>query len=313
MVAAAHPPYPIGTPGEPWGSAERARWLERQVIRRSYRQDVLERLDRLPSHFAIESYGALPSDPERYPLHAVRVGDGAASKPTVLVTGGVHGYETSGVHGALRFLETEAEGYADRLHVVVVPCVSPWGYETINRWNPGAVDPNRSFFTGSGSPEATLLMAYAAEALPPAKVHFDLHETTDTDNTEFRPALNAREGKRPEALSPIPHGFYTVAPTRSPELGFQQAVIAAVEKVTPIAAPDEAGNIIGCPIQGPGIIFYDKHALHLCGGFTEARYVTTTEVYPDSPDTTPEICIRAQVAAVRGGLDHLLEKGLLTR
>lgn len=27
----------------------------------------------------------------------------------------------------------------------MAPCVSPRGYQTINRWNPPAIDPNRSF------------------------------------------------------------------------------------------------------------------------------------------------------------------------
>jgi hypothetical protein len=40
-------------------------------------------------------------------------------------------------------------------------------------------------------------------------------------------------------------------------------------------------------------------------GFTNANYVTTTEVYPDSPDVSDEDCINAQVAAVTGGLDYL--------
>ena len=46
--------------------------------------------------------------------------------------------------------------------------------------------------------------------------------------------------------------------------------------------------------------------LGLCTGLTNARYTTTTEVYPDSPRATPEQCIEAQVAAVRAGLDFAL-------
>ena len=299
-------PYPIGTPGKPWGEAERAQWRAQQSVQRSYRGEVLDRIDALRDRYEVEAYGALPYDPDRYPLYVLKSPGLRPDRPTLLVTGGVHGYETSGVQGALRFLEVAAEAYADRLAVVVVPCVSPWGYETINRWNPGAVDPNRSFFAGSDSPEATLLMDWVrGQGIAPL-VHIDLHETTDSDNEEFRPALNARDGKPPEDFSPIPDGFYTVAPTRNPELDFQRAVIAAVEAVTPIAAPDAEGRIIGCPVQAPGVILYDKQALHLCGGFTEARFVTTTEVYPDGPSTDPETCIRAQVAAVRGGLDYLL-------
>ena len=46
--------------------------------------------------------------------------------------------------------------------------------------------------------------------------------------------------------------------------------------------------------------------LALCPSITDARYTTTTEVYPDSPRTTPEECVRAQVAAVRAALDYVL-------
>ena len=35
---------------------------------------------------------------------------------------------------------------------------------------------------------------------------------------------------------------------------------------------------------------------------TDAPFATTTEVYPDSPRTTPEDCIAAQVAAIDGAL-----------
>ena len=40
-------------------------------------------------------------------------------------------------------------------------------------------------------------------------IHVDLHETTDSDETEFRPAKAARDG---EYIAPdvIPDGFYTV-------------------------------------------------------------------------------------------------------
>jgi hypothetical protein len=54
------------------------------------------------------------------------------------------------------------------------------------------------------------------------------------------------------------------------------------------------------------VILYAFKELGLCAGLTNARYTTTTEVYPDSPRATPEQCIEAQVAAVRGALDFSL-------
>ena len=136
-------------------------------------------------------------------------------------------------------------------------------------------------------------------------VHVDLHETTDSDESEFRPVLAARDGK-PFEPGTIPDGFYVVDDGEKPELAFQQAIIDAVSKVTHIAPADPDGTIIGSPVIAPGIIEYGLSALGLCAGITGARYTTTTEVYPDSPRTTPEQCNAAQVAAVRAALDFAL-------
>ncbi|MCB1578171.1 MAG: succinylglutamate desuccinylase/aspartoacylase family protein, partial [Xanthomonadales bacterium] len=137
--------YPIGTPGQAWGPAERAAWLARQKVLRSYAEDVLSRIEPLRARFDVVEYGHLDYPPQSYPLFAARSRDWNDALPVVLVTGGVHGYETSGVHGALQFLEQRAADYAGRINLVVAPCISPWAYERIHRWNRDAIDPNRSF------------------------------------------------------------------------------------------------------------------------------------------------------------------------
>ena len=138
--------YPIGIPGKKWGADQRAEWLALQSVKRRYSEEVLLKLEALKSHFEIEQYGALSYAPDRYPLYLVKTRRPDPEKINVLITGGVHGYETSGVQGAIRFLETRAQGYAELVNIYVAPCLSPWAYETINRWNPAAIDPNRSFF-----------------------------------------------------------------------------------------------------------------------------------------------------------------------
>ena len=186
----------------------------------------------------------------------------------------------------------------------MLPCVSPWGYETINRWNPDALDPNRQFKEGSPAAESALAMACVAAIGARVDLHVDLHETTDTDNSEFGPAKAARDGK-PIDWHAIPDGFYLVGDTERPEPGFQRALIEAVRRVTHIAQPDEHGRIIGEPLQQPGVINYAKRSLGLCGGMTAARFVTTTEVYPDSPTATPAECNEAQVATIVAAIDYL--------
>ena len=41
---------------------------------------------------------------------------------------------------------------------------------------------------------------------------------------------------------------------------------------------------------------------------TDARFVTTTEVYPDSPTTSPAQCNEAQVVTVNAAINYLQRK-----
>ena len=113
-----------------------------------------------------------------------------AQKPSVLVTGGVHGYETSGVQGAILFCSTRAAEYVGQFNIVVLPCVSPWGYEHIERWNSVCLDPNRSFgpdpatHTEESAAAKSLLASLGVdgsceEGMGPGWIcHVDCHETT---------------------------------------------------------------------------------------------------------------------------------------
>lgn len=298
-------PYPIGTPGVPWGAQERSAWRSQQIRQRSYADDVLSVIDRLRTRFDVEQYGQLDYAPDQYALMAIRSRNWDERLPIVLVSGGVHGYETSGVHGALQFVETEAERYAGRVNLLVAPCISPWAYERIHRWNADAVDPNRSFRTGAAAEESAALMRLIAPLREQFAAHVDLHETTDTDETEFRPALAARDGKD-HAAEEIPDGFYLVDDSEHPQPDFQQAIITAVAKITHIAPADQNGEIIGSTVVAPGVIRYPLRQLGLCAGITDAAYKTTTEVYPDSPRATPAQCNAAQVAAVCAAIEFVV-------
>ncbi len=301
----SHAPYPIGTPGRSWGESERAEWRSQQKVRRSYAADVLSVIETLRARFDVPEYGQLDYAPDSYPLFAIKSRDWRDELPIALVTGGVHGYETSGVHGALQFVEKHAAGYAGKANLIVAPCVSPWAYERIHRWNADALDPNRSFRKNSPAQESAALMRLVAPFRERVLVHIDLHETTDSDESEFRPALAARDGIAYEP-GEIPDGFYLVDDSAHPQPEFQQAVIAAVAKVTHIAPADAKGEIIGSPVVAPGVIEYALAKLGLCAGITSAPYTTTTEVYPDSPRATPAQCNAAQVAAVCAAIDFAL-------
>jgi len=297
--------YPIGIPGKPWDESERNTWREHRTCLRKYAQDVVPRVEALSDRFDVNAYGELNYADDAYTLYALRSRDWNPSLPVALVTGGVHGYETSGVMGALAFLENQAARYAGRINLLVVPCVSPWGYERINRWNYDALDPNRNFRADGPAQESASLIKRVEPLRGRFLMHIDLHETTDSDAGEFMPALAARDGKAyvPED---VPDGFYLVDDNENAQPAFQQAIISAVEKVTHIAPPDAHGNIIGSPVVAHGVIEYPVAKYAMCTGITGARYTTTTEVYPDSPLVSPQECSDAQVAAVCAALDYVL-------
>ena len=294
--------HPVGTPGTAWGEAEKSEWRARQRKQRSYVDDVVSAIDALRGRFDVASYGELDYPPDgRFPLFAIRNRAWRDGLPCVLVTGGVHGYETSGVFGALQFVEHHGCEFDGRINLLVAPCISPWAYERIHRWNAHAIDPNRSFRADSPAEESAALLRLIAPLRGQFLAHIDLHETTDTDESEFRPALAARDGKSFEP-GEIPDGFYLVDDSANPQPAFQQAIIDAVAQVTHIAPADAKGEIIGSRVISPGVIEYDFKPLGLCAGITGARYTTTTEVYPDSPRASPEQCNTAQAAAVRAGI-----------
>lgn len=297
--------YPIGTPGQAWGDTEIAAWRAGVIRQRSYADDVLAALAPLRADFDVSEYGALDYDGQHFPLLVVRSRGRRDELPTLVVTGGVHGYETSGVLGALQFLREHALETAGRANLLVVPCVSPWAWERIQRWNRDALDPNRNFRAGSPAGESAALVALLAPLRGRVLMHIDLHETTDSDEAEFRPALAARDGV-PFEPDVVPDGFYLVDDADHPQPGFQRAIIDAVAPVTHIAPPDAHGHIIGCPLQSPGVISFAVAKKGLCAAITAARFSTTTEVYPDSPRTTPEQCVQAQVTAVRAAIGYAL-------
>lgn len=287
-----------------WSDEDFKNWKARHKIQRSYEKDVVSKIELLKGQYDVQLYGKLDYEQGPYSLYRLMSSSMDKNKPNILITGGVHGYETSGVHGALLFMSEKGKEWEEEFNFVCYPCISPWGYETINRWNPDAIDPNRNFFKNSPAHECSAIYESLEDLGLQFLAHFDLHETTDTDNSVFRPDLEKRDGI-PQDLWDIPDGFYTVGDSGRDEVDFQKAIIENVSKVTHIAPSDHQNKIIGEDIVAHGIINYDMKKLNLCAGLTDAKFVTTTEVYPDSPKVTDSECNLAQVAAVEGGLKYL--------
>jgi predicted deacylase len=297
---------------QPWGPEKKLHWFINQRVQRSYEADVRVPIEALKKAGGrVEHYGSLTVNPEKFPLYAVRVGDGSSAKPTVLVTGGVHGYETSGVKGALLFLQEHAALYTDRFNFVVLPCISPWSYETVNRLDPVMENPNREFRPEGRAEESRLAMDYLNKLGVEFAAHIDLHETTNSDKV-FLPEEYAKNGKRLTADEvDIPDGFYLIGTITHPRPELEKAMMDSVRKVTHIAKPDARGMILDTALSQEGVIH--NHIPGLCAEFTGASArlgAYTTEMYPDSERfntlSTAQVealCSEAQVACVRGALD----------
>ncbi len=298
--------YTIGMTGKKWATKEKQEWLSLQVKKRDYFIDIVTKINLLSKKFDVIEYGKLKYNTE-FPLYALKTKNWHDSKKIILITGGVHGYESSGVHGALQFAQLQVEKYEQQFNFIIVPCISPWGYEMIQRWNPNACDPNRSFSNGNSVAEAELLLRFCEKYQQDFIAHFDLHETTDLDESEFRPALAARDGLL-DFEEMIPDGFYTVGDIENTQDEFQAEIIKNVKKVTFITQADKYGKIIDCLVTQEGVINYPLKKLNLCASITHAPYVTTTEVYPDNSRVTYQECNEAQVAAICGGLNYILNK-----
>ena len=339
--------YPIGTPGTPWSPNERTAWLSTRQIHRSFQTDVVSPLEQFcndSSLFRLVQYGSISSScgdekddggelTQDLPLYAVLPKIIYSHKPSVLITGGTHGYETSGIMGALSFLTNQASSYLSNYNVIVIPCLCPWGYERIERWVSSALDPNRSFIRTKNddydntsiewrTEEASQLMTFldglhsTQDETPIVhwKCHLDLHETTQSDCTEFRPAKAARDGLT-EYDNHIPDGFYLVGSSTSRSsddqcLKWYNSILSRVEKVTHIAEMETDNTLSGYPATSRGLIVVPGKDLGLCGGgCVDAEYVVTTEVYPDSVGMSEEGCVRAQVEAVCAAMDFLMDDG----
>lgn len=303
----------------PWDKERISNWFDAQAQNRvrSYEKDVLNPLRALPANlFTLETYGALSIDPaidpaidpSRYPLHRVIVGDLQNGKPNILITGGVHGYEPSGIMAAIDFLQNDALSLTKTFNFVVYPCISPWAYEHNHRWNNQALDPNRQFSRAEDklpADECTHFMTSIENLGVTFDCAIDLHETPDRD-IDLRQQRADRFGlPLAKDFRIIPNGFYlilTQAKQHGEFLSYQygQKIINAVKAVSPIAndtdilgCPNKDGIIMMPPSEGTMRTYLQQHATQ----------VAVTEVYPDHPAMTSDKSIATQKAAIQGALD----------
>lgn len=303
-----------------WNERQVREWHASVIARGKVRdyETITSRVTRLPANtHTVETYGVLSGV---YPLYRITVGDVRNGKPNVGIVGTVHGYEPSGVEAALRFTREEAPSLTNEFNFVVYPCFSPWAFEYDQRWNEQAEDPNRLLTRKAITASAKAFRTYDIEecryfmtSMEQHQVNFacvtDLHETCDRD-IELR-ILRAERFDEDLARDyrEIPQGYYLTLSKRETagengrQLLFGQSIIDEVQKVSPIAPEatilngkvNYGGVILSPPVNGTMRTYLDDHA----------RLVAVTEVYPDHADMSPERAVQAQLASIRGALNHL--------
>lgn len=270
--------YPIGTAGVPWQDAEISAWRNNLRRTRYYQDDVLGALSELWSEFDSEQYGQLDYGAYVYPLFGLKSKHWDEALPTLVVTGGTHGNETSGVRGALGFARDHANAYAGRANVIVVPCVNPWGYEFRQRWDPLAEDPCTSCSEAALAPEGVALWRFLSAWSRQVLVHVDLHETSAADSTEFGAVEAARAGRASYEPAGAADGFYVCACQRDPRLDFQRAIVDAVAAVTPIATVYGNHERVGVQPIANGVVQCPDDQTAWCAATTKPMAGTMTHV-----------------------------------
>jgi hypothetical protein len=295
-----------------WNESQIQSWYNSVLAQGKKRDyaDVISRINRLPANtHTVEAYAVMSDE---NPAFRISIGDTNNGNPNILITGGVHGYEPSGVEAAIRFAEKEAPALTDKFNFAVYPCISPWAYEYDQRWNALAQDPNRLFAHGDNIiaiEECQHFMTSMEQNGTEFAAAIDLHETCDRD-VQLRILRSERFGSPLAAdYQDIPQGYYLTLSKRNTEnenrlqLLFGRAVINEVQKISPIA-PEKSilegkenfgGIILSAPSKGLLRTYLDGHA----------KLVAVTEVYPDHPQMTPEKSVQAQLASIRGVLNFI--------
>ena len=295
--------------GSSWSDTEKAACSEGVgVSKRSYQKDVLSKIEALREHFHVVQYGNLSIDPTRYPLICMktRCSWDDPTRHCLLITGGVHGNESSTVEGALLFASTQMQALAGAgFNICVCPCISPWGYEHLQRWTSTALDPNRGFFSTSAlcpTEEAGMFIALLASLGGASKwsMHIDLRESCMSDDDQYRSAKVARDGMtRFKSFSP--DGFYLISDENRPNYvqNWQKKILDEVRTITCIDTHTKYG-----------LLTIPTRAYFTCASVTNAQFSATTKVYNNESLATPAALKESshvQVAAIVAGA-RFLEK-----
>jgi Succinylglutamate desuccinylase / Aspartoacylase family len=212
-----------------------------RTIHRSFARDVVRPLNDLPNA-EIETIARIEYDDRSYPLFVIKSVVSLSDRPTVLVSGGVHGDEPAGVYAALDFVEHLMPRFRFDFNFFVLPCANPSGFEMDTLQSLSGANLNRLFDTGSAEPEIRGIEDWLMKEPARFLATFDLHETVPEFSGE---GFTARDN---------PHACYLYETVRGRKKRFGKQLIESLPPSFDVCR----WSTIYADINSDGVISYPE-------------------------------------------------------
>jgi hypothetical protein len=128
--------------------------------------------------YNVERIASVTYGDATWPILCVRSARWSVGRPTVLISGGVHGDEPAGVHAALAFLATAQREFDEVVQFAVFPCVNPSGFDADTLETASGANLNRLFGLNSSQPEVRAIEDWLRAQAQRFRMTFDLHEVS---------------------------------------------------------------------------------------------------------------------------------------
>ncbi|HEV2159477.1 M14 family metallocarboxypeptidase [Bradyrhizobium sp.] len=125
---------------------------------------------------SVEQIARVDYGDENWPILCIRSACWEAARPTMLISGGLHGDEPAGVHAALAFVVSAQREFDADLQFVVFPCLNPSGFDAGTLQTQSGANLNRLFGIGSAQPEVRAVEDWLRTQARRYRMTFDLHE-----------------------------------------------------------------------------------------------------------------------------------------
>jgi hypothetical protein len=146
----------------------------KEVVSR-FAREVEPKLSRLKG-CSVDQIARVDYGGASWPILCIRSARWDVASPTVLISAGLHGDETAGVHAALAFVAGDRREFDAALQFVVFPCLNPSGFDAGTLRTQSGANLNRLFGIGSAQPEVRAIEDWLRMQARRYRMTFDLHE-----------------------------------------------------------------------------------------------------------------------------------------